>query len=57
MNIEARQNVIGSYKKEYNSFIFQRFLRKRQFYGFPKPFILGEVFYNGIFVKVLFGLS
>ena len=56
-NIEARQNVTGSYKKERNSFSFQSFLGKRQFYGFPKPFIFGQVFYNGIDVKVLFGLS
>ena len=33
-NIEARQNVTGSYKKECNSFIFQSFLSKRQFYIF-----------------------
>ena len=40
-----------------NSFNFQSFICKQRFYGFPKGFIFGNVFYIEIIEKLLFGLS
>ena len=44
-------------KKSVNPSSFKVFSVSDSFTVFPKPFIFGEVFYNGIVVKVLFGLS
>ena len=44
-------------KKSVNPSSFKVFSVNDSFTVFPKPFIFGEVFCNGIVVKVLFGLS